>query len=127
MSNNSTRTQDRRRTARWQASYFFKTDKQYSRPYFDVIDVKTGESIGHLVDLTFDGMKIESTAEIGRGRPFSLRIELPEEIEECGEIHIAARSLWADRLEGQEKWYVGFEILSIAPPYGDIVDALIQQ
>lgn len=126
MSERDTDTRERRTIPRWQASYFFKEDRQYERPYFDVIDRKTGQSIGHLVDLTFNGMKIRSSKEIGRGRPFSLLIQLPEEVKDCGEIHVAARSLWCEKNPESGEYFVGLEILSIAPPYGEIVDALVQ-
>ncbi|MDX9858281.1 MAG: PilZ domain-containing protein [candidate division Zixibacteria bacterium] len=126
MSINRTEAKDRRHMPRWQASYFFKPGREYTRPYFDVIDRKTGSSIGHLVDMTFDGMKIKSPHEIGKGRPLSLLIQLPEEVKDCGEIQVAARSLWCERNDSSGEYYVGLEILSIAPPYGEIVDALVQ-
>ena len=126
MSRNQTETRDRRRNPRWQASFFFQPGKEYERPYFDVIDRKTGESIGHLVDLTFDGMKIKGREPIGKGRSFSLTIELPTEVKDCEEIHVAVRSLWCEKNPEAGEYYIGFEILSLAPPYGEIVDALVQ-
>lgn len=91
-----------------------------------MIDRKTGESIGHLVDMSIDGIRISTPVEIGKGRPFSLTIELPEEVKDCETIQIAARSLWCSQNPESGGFFAGFEILSIAPSYGEIVGALVQ-
>lgn len=126
MSRGKAETKERRSSYRWEASHFFQPGKEYKRRYFDVIDRKTAESIGHLVDMSIDGIRISTPVEIAKGRPYSLTIELPDEVQDCKTIQLAARSMWCTPDQENGGFCAGFEILSIAPPYGEIVGALVQ-
>lgn len=117
---------DRRTRPRWQASFFFAGDKKYDKMYFDVIDLKTKKSLGHLIDLTIDGLQIISKAKIPKGKLITMRIELPEEVHETREIYITAESVWNRQDENPEIFYTGFKIVTITPPYGEVIDMLIQ-
>ncbi|MEW5995723.1 MAG: hypothetical protein AB1744_15190, partial [Candidatus Zixiibacteriota bacterium] len=55
---------EKRKRPRWRTSFYFKADNEYNRKYFDVIDQKTKKSIGHLVDLTPEGLRILSLTPI---------------------------------------------------------------
>lgn len=118
---------ERRRRPRWRTSFFFKTDKEYRKKYFDVVDRKTQQSIGHLVDLTPEGLGIISREHVKRGQIFVLRIDLPEQVNRVDHIQATVRCLWCEQDVNPEFYNVGFEVLSITPPYAEIIDILIQE
>ncbi len=118
---------ERRRRPRWRTSFFFKADKEYQKKHFDVVDLKTRQSIGHLVDLTPEGLRIISREHIERGQIFDLRIDLPEQIEQIDHIQATVKCAWCEQDVNPEFHNAGFEILSITPPYIELIDILIQE
>ncbi len=120
-----TKVDDRRRLARWKSTYFFKGDKKYDRPYFDVIDLATGNSLGHLVDLTLEGMKIIGRHSLEVNKTYDIRIDLPQEVKGTEEITAQTCCVWCEKDINPEFYYAGFKILSITPPFSEIVGTLI--
>ena len=119
--------EEKRKRPRWRTSFFFRNGREYSRKYFNVIDRKTGESIGHLVDLTPEGLRILSKSPIDRGAEFDLNIELPTAIKSQPNIAAKARCVWCEQDINPDFFNAGFEILSISPPYVEIIEILIQE
>ena len=117
---------ERRTRPRWQASFFFTNDRDYDKKFFDVVDLKTQKSIGHLVDLTIDGLQVISKGKIAKGQLLAMRIELPGAVGESREILITAESVWSRQDINPEMYFTGFKIVDITPPYGEVIDMLIQ-
>jgi len=120
-----TDARERRRLNRWQSTYFFRGNRKFEKPYFDVIDQRTEKSIGHLVDLTLEGFKIICREAIPRNEVFELRIELPKEVEGVRQIDTRAQCVWCERDINPEFFNAGFRIISISPPFTEIVETLI--
>jgi len=116
---------EKRRLARWKSSYFFKDTGKFKRPYFDVIDVSTNQSVGHLIDLTLEGMKIITKKPLKQGQVFDFRIELPEEVDGVHKITSRVSCVWCERDINPEFYYAGFKIVDMTPPFSEIVDTLI--
>ena len=55
---------------------------------------KSGEVLGHLVDITTSGLKLVSTTPIESSRLFRLRMELPEDYFKQRALNFMARSRW---------------------------------
>ncbi len=120
-----TDARERRGLSRWKSTVFFKGGRKYQKPYFDVIDQRTGTSLGHLVDLTLEGFKIISRESIPRNEVYELRIDLPEEVEGVRQIVTRAQCVWCERDINPEFYDAGFRIISISPPFSEIVETLI--
>lgn len=119
------KTDEKRRLARWKSSYFFRDNGKYKRPYFDVIDVSTNQSVGHLIDLTLEGMKVITRIPLKPGQEFDFRIELPEEVDGVRKITSRVACVWCERDVNPEFFYAGFKIVDMSPPFSEIVDILI--
>jgi hypothetical protein len=118
-------SRERRSRVRWRTSYFFKDDKDYERDYFDVVDCNTEQSIGHLVDLTMDGMRVISKSPIPHDTTYDFRIDLPEKVKGNEKILVKAHCVWSDKDTNPDYFNAGFRILSITPPYVEIIEMLI--
>lgn len=122
-----TETGEKRNLSRWKTTSFFRKDCHYEKKYFDVIDRKTKVSLGHLVDLTLTGLKIISRAELQRYVVYYLRIDLPKEVKGVKRIHADAECVWCQMDVDPEFYLAGFKILSITPPFAEIIETLIEQ
>jgi hypothetical protein len=119
------KTREERKRVRWQASFFFRSGKKYKRHYFDVIDTDKILSIGHLMDLTVDGMKIVSQQEIKKGDIFNFRIDLPKEVEGVTQIYARVQCVWCNKENDTNMHMAGFKMLSITPPFAEIIEILV--
>lgn len=116
--------EDRRQLARWKASGFFQNGKKYDKPYFDVIDRTSDQSIGHLEDLTQEGFRIKAHGEIMVNETFALRIEFPSKIKGMKDITTEAECLWCRIDIDTGQFSAGFKIAAISPPFIEIVGIL---
>lgn len=119
-------TENRRRRERWKASSYFLTNQHHTRTFFDVQDRRTRQSIGHLVDLTIDGLRIEAAERIDKGRDIELSIQLPKAVDGREEIQIKARCMWC--MEGGHPgvYHAGFAVLTISPPFAEVIGLLME-
>ncbi len=62
--------------------------------YLKVLDRETEELLGHLVDITEEGLMIVSENCLKEGKLMKMKMLLPREIEEKEQIEFDARSMW---------------------------------
>jgi hypothetical protein len=62
--------------------------------YLKVFDRTTDELLGHLVDITEEGLMLVSENCLESGKVFKLKMSLPREIEDKEEIEFDAMSMW---------------------------------
>jgi len=118
---------EKRQKQRWKtADYYNRQDKTKSKK-FDVIDFNINQSIGQLVDINCDGMRLQSEEAFEKGVIFKLRIDLPEEIKGSDQLIVDARSLWSQKVIDQEYYFTGFEFLAKLPFHDEIVDLLFEK
>ena len=86
-----------------------QSDRKALRLYLEVTVVKTGDVLGHAVDITEEGIMLTSEASIETGAEFDLQLVLPAEIEGRREIHFSARSLWSAKDRETDFYNTGFE------------------
>jgi len=94
---------------------------------FDVIDLNINQSIGNLIDINSDGMRIQSDEVMEIGPIFKLKIDLPEEIKGCDRLIVDARSLWSNKDVDQEFYQTGFEFLEKLPFHNEIIKLLFEK
>jgi hypothetical protein len=87
--------------------------------YLKVFEKKSDTLLGHLVDITEEGLMIVSENSIEEDKVFKLRMALPREIEGKEAIEFDARSMWCHPDVNPSLFGVGFKF--------EFVDTLSRQ
>ena len=84
-----------------------------------LIDSDTQELVGHLVDISSGGFKLDSQTKIPLNKDFRFRMDLTNEVANKPSMVFVARSKWCEVDPLDPFLYnVGFQLISISP--GDI-------
>jgi hypothetical protein len=73
---------------------FRKFKRRHLIYYLEIFDDESGDLLGHLVDLTVNGLKMVSREEIKTGRNIRLRLMMPEEYCQDRQVVFDAKSMW---------------------------------
>ncbi len=105
-----------------------KLDRRKFSYYMRVLDAHTEKLVGHLADISADGIKVDSQLSIPLNVEFMLRMDIPAEISNTKFITFAARSKWckADRFD-PTSFNVGFQIMTIHPGARDIFARMFEK
>lgn len=84
--------------------------------YMRLMNENTGELVGHLVNISPEGFRLECLRAIPVGQDFALRVELPHDVTDKPYMVFVARSKWCrpDRID-PTLFDVGFEVADMAP------------
>ncbi len=93
--------------------------------YLVVHDAQSGDLVGHLVDITTDGLKLVSTVPIEPGRRLKLRMELPEHYFDQRELCFTAQSRWTSRDINPDFYTTGFTMEEMDETSKDLVSGLV--
>ncbi len=93
--------------------------------YLRIFDNETGAAIGHLVDITTQGIMMISEETVPTGRDFSFKMQLPATITGREDILFKARSLWCKKDFNPDFYVSGFQIKEITPQEVKTITALI--
>ncbi len=118
---------EQRQNQRWKTAEYYQRRGSSNSKKFDVIDLNINQSIGHLIDLNSDGMRLQSEDALEKGVIFKLRIDLPKEIKGCDQLVVDARSLWSKKIDDQESYQTGFEFLSKLQSHNEIIRLLFEE
>ncbi len=118
---------EQRQNQRWKTAEYFERRGTSDLKKFDVIDLNINQSIGHLIDLNSDGMRLQSEEAMEKGVIFKLKIDLPKEIKGSDQLVVDARSLWSKKDENEEFYQTGFEFLSKFPFHDEIIRLLFEE
>jgi hypothetical protein len=94
--------------------------------YLRVYGEDPGKPIGHLVDITTEGIMLISEDPIETGRVFRLRMVLPAEIDGKREVLLTAESRWCSEDENPAFYDTGFRLTEFSPEQTKIIEHLIQ-
>jgi len=87
--------------------------------YMRLIDSDTQELVGHLVDISSGGFKLDSQNQIPLNRDYRFRMDLTSEVANKPSMTFVARSKWCEVDPLDPFLYnVGFQLINISP--GDI-------
>jgi hypothetical protein len=95
--------------------------------YLKVFEKKSGNLLGHLVDITEEGLMIVSENSIKEGKVFKLRMALPREIEGKEEIEFDALSMWCHPDVNPSLFGVGFKFEYVDTLSRQIIFELIHE
>jgi len=95
--------------------------------YLLVFDAKAEKLLGHVVDITTDGMKLMSKDPITPGTVFQFRMALPDEIGSSKEINFEAKSVWSKSNLYSDFFGTGFTFEKISDEDVAIIRKLIDK
>lgn len=93
--------------------------------YLRVYDTVTEGLIGHLVDITVDGMMIMSENPIKENIDFSLKMKLPDGFEATKEIRFKAVAIWTKKDINPDFYATGFKFTDIQKNDEEFIESLI--
>ena len=96
--------------------------------YMPVIDPKTEQIIGHLVDITMQGLMMDSQLLIPIDKDWELRLNVTADVADKNYIEFLGRCKWCqpDALEPYLN-DIGFEIISISPHDAEIIQRIVDK
>lgn len=102
-----------------------KAERRAFAHYMRLMNESTGELVGHLVDISRAGFRIESLRPIRIDTDLPLRIEVPSDVASQPYMVFKARSRWSlpDRID-PTLYDVGFQIVDMAPEDGRVFGLL---
>jgi hypothetical protein len=88
----------------------------------------TGELVGHLVNISREGFRLETLRAIPLNKDVPLRIELPRDITDKPFMVFVARSRWCrpDKID-PTLFDAGFEIVNMAPGDAEIFRLIFER
>ena len=116
---------ERRKQSRRPTAIFFR-NRQW-RNYFEVSDRKLGHPIGHLLDITEDGMRIVSCDPIPVDKTYDYRVDLPRKVAGRNQILLEVRSVWSHKSEDTDCYETGFRIVNLMASEQPILMALVNE
>ena len=96
--------------------------------YMRLVDNDTQELVGHLMDLSSGGFKLDSQTPIPPNKDFRLRMDLTSEVADKPSMVFVARSKWCqtDPLD-PFVFNVGFQLINISPSDFNIINRMIEK
>jgi len=100
--------------------------RKYLMFYSRVFDEKTGELVGHIIDITRMGMMLISEKPVEVGQTLQLRLEVPLDFQTKQFISFAATSKWCGKDVDPHFYNTGFEIDAISLEDLDLIERLVE-
>jgi len=119
--------EEKRKTSRWRSAEYGRDETQYVKKYFKVYDRITDKSLGYMIDISSEGMKILSRIFIHENTAYKIRVELPEEVKGSDQLLVDVRSVWCERDPESERYRAGFAFVSTFPHHEEIIQLLFDQ
>ena len=105
-----------------------KTKRRSISYYMRIVDTSANQIIGHLSDITRQGLNMDSQKPIPLQREYRLRIYTTADVSDKDYIEFVASSRWCqvDPLE-PGLYDIGFEIIKIEPHDAEIVQRIVDK
>ena len=96
--------------------------------YMRLVDNDTQDLVGHLVDISSGGFKLDSQSPIPINKDFRLRMDLTSEIANKPAMVFVARSKWCEVDPLDPFIYnVGFQLINISPADLEIIIRMMEK
>ncbi|CAN2040904.1 PilZ domain-containing protein [Candidatus Magnetomoraceae bacterium gMMP-15] len=95
--------------------------------YLRVFNTENDQLLGHLVDITTEGLMLISESPIKKDIDFNLRMVLPETIEGSKIIHFQAKSIWCKKDINPDFYDTGFQFTKVSSEQIEIIERLIKE
>jgi len=105
-----------------------KLERRSISYYMRIIDAAENQLIGHLADLTLEGLKMDSQKPLPVRKEYRLRINTTADVADKDSIEFVARTRWCQLDTLQTGLFeIGFEILKIAPQDAAIIQRIVEK
>lgn len=95
--------------------------------YSRVFDRNTGALLGHLMDITVEGLMLISDSPLETGTTYHLRMDLPEDVRAKPYLSFDAQCLW-NRPDINPAFYnAGFKVLNMTQDDIDLIENMIDE
>ena len=96
--------------------------------YMRLVDNDTQNLVGHLVDISSGGFKLDSQSSIPVNKDFRLRMDLTSDVANKPAMIFVARSKWCEIDPLDPFIYnVGFQLVSISPSDLEIINRMMEK
>ena len=95
--------------------------------YLRIFDVKSGDLVGHMVDITTEGFMLMSEREIEPSRTFTFRMDLPAYILGKKSIVFETTSVWSREDINPDFFNTGFRLQNINEEEVTIIKRMIYE
>jgi hypothetical protein len=95
--------------------------------YLRVFDQKSGQLVGHLVDITKEGMMLISEQALEPEKQYQFRMMLPTEILSKAEVMFTGTVIWSKKDVNPDFYASGFKLDSVATEDVVIIESLIHR
>ena len=95
--------------------------------YLRVFDISNGRLIGHLVDITKEGLMLISEQPLENEKQYTFRMVLPAEILNKAELTFIATVIWCKKDVNPDFYASGFRMISISEEDLVIIESLIHR
>lgn len=102
-----------------------KSKRRHLLYYLPVINRNTGEQIGHVADITPEGILLVAENPIPLKTTYQLRIMLPSDVLDREYLDVTAQAMWGQRDINPDFHATGFRHLNVAPEDRDDIEKLI--
>lgn len=93
--------------------------------YLKLVNRNTGDLVGHLVDITTEGIRLISENPIPTDTIFKLRMVLPAGFSASEHLDIDAKSLWCQRSENPDLFETGLQLICVTDELSKTIEDLI--
>ncbi len=105
-----------------------KSERRSISYYLRIIDADTNQMLGHLGDITLQGLKMDSQKRLPVRKEYRLRINTTSDVADKDFIEFSAFTRWCQPDPLQTGLYeIGFEIAKIAPYDSAIVQRIMDK
>lgn len=94
--------------------------------YSRVFDQKTGELLGHIIDITPAGAMLISEKPLEIGKLYHLKIELPDELSTRQFLLFEAMSVRGSQDVIPEFYDTGMQLINVAPADIALIEKLVE-
>jgi len=95
--------------------------------YLRVFDVSNGQLVGHLVDITKEGLMLISELPLENEKHYNFRMVLPAEILNKAELLFSATVIWCKKDVNPDFYATGFRLVTISDEDMVIIESLIHR
>jgi len=96
--------------------------------YMPVIDPQSEQIMGHLVDISLQGLMMDSQQALPLNQDYQLRLNVTADVSDRNAIEFIARVKWC-RPDAIEPYLfdIGFQIIKISGPDAEVVKRIVEK
>jgi hypothetical protein len=92
-----------------------------------VFDSRRKKLLGHMVDITSEGLMLIGETPVRVGRKYSLRMDLPRNLMTDGHLTFSAESKWCTKDANEDFYSMGMRIVKMTPEALAVVQKLTRE